>query len=523
MINKSNKSLLTDERVDEPAHFSGGLIARNTIYNILGYVLPLPVALITIPYLIKGMGTERFGVLTVAWMIVGYFGLFDIGVGRATTKFVAEYLARNEMQKLKQLIWASIVMLLVFGLAATGIAILLTPWLVNNILNIPSALADESIKAFYLLAISIPIVLGTSGARGVLEAQQRFAFINIVKTPTYIAAFVSPLLILPFSVSLFHIVAALVTIRLIGLCAYVGSCLRSLPGLIQPGLPPFSTVKQLLRFGGWISISNVVAPLMGNIDRFFIGAILTMTAVTYYATPFDFITKLFLLPIGILGVIFPAFSAYSVEKKQELASLHQRAVIYILILMTPLVVSLIVFAEPLLQIWLGDEFARQSAPVLQILASGVLFSSVARVPFNALQATGRPDLTAKLFLIELPVYIAILVLFIKTFGIVGAALTWLMRLAFETVVLFTLFRRTAPYSRSTLKIGDMSVYSWMTISVAAAYAVSLIPNIIARLAGLTVSVCLVAYLAFSIMLDTDEKGKIRGWITRTSGIIGKVG
>ena len=48
------------------------------------------VALVAIPILVDGLGTARFGILTLAWMVVGYFSLFDLGLGRALTKLTAK-------------------------------------------------------------------------------------------------------------------------------------------------------------------------------------------------------------------------------------------------------------------------------------------------------------------------------------------------------------------------------------------------------------------------------------------------
>ena len=64
--------------------------------NLLGQVLPAAAALVTIPFLVRGLGTERFGILSIAWVVLGSSGIFDLGLGRATTKFVAGSLGRGE-------------------------------------------------------------------------------------------------------------------------------------------------------------------------------------------------------------------------------------------------------------------------------------------------------------------------------------------------------------------------------------------------------------------------------------------
>src|SRR5258705_13553401 len=72
---------------------SGRLLARNAVWNLLGNGTPMIVAVVCIPILIRGLGKERFGVLTLVWAVIGYASLFDLGLGRALTQLVARKLA----------------------------------------------------------------------------------------------------------------------------------------------------------------------------------------------------------------------------------------------------------------------------------------------------------------------------------------------------------------------------------------------------------------------------------------------
>ncbi|MEJ2071324.1 MAG: oligosaccharide flippase family protein, partial [Syntrophobacterales bacterium] len=278
----------------------------NTFYNFLGRILPLAVAVITIPILINKMGTERFGILTLAWMVIGYFGIFDLGVGRATTKFVSEYLALDKLEELPSLIWTSILMLFSLGLIGAMAGILATAWLVGSIFNIPPALVPESRQAFYLMAGILPFVLSSNGFRGVLVAQQRFGLINLVRTPAGLANFLAPLPVLAFSPNLFYVVAVLAGVRLLLWAVFCSCCLNSLPGMKSLRLPSLIHLRQLLGFGGWLTVSQVLYPIMMNMDRFFIGALLSMEAVAYYVTPYTMVTKLNFIQGSLVPVLFPA-------------------------------------------------------------------------------------------------------------------------------------------------------------------------------------------------------------------------
>src|SRR5712691_5942117 len=161
---------------------SGRTLARNMVFNLLGQGSPLLAALFAIPFLVDGLGTDRFGILTLAWMVIGYFSLFDLGLGRAVTKLVAERLGKSSAVEIPGLIWTALFMMLLSGTIGAALLALLAPWLIRDVLKIPQILQSETLSAFYLLTLSIPFVISTAALRGVLEALQRFGLVNVMRT-----------------------------------------------------------------------------------------------------------------------------------------------------------------------------------------------------------------------------------------------------------------------------------------------------------------------------------------------------
>jgi O-antigen/teichoic acid export membrane protein len=437
---------------NQTAHLtSGRRLLRNTVWNLVGNGAPMLVAFFCIPLLIKGLGTDRFGVLTLVWALIGYATLFDLGLGRALTQLVATKLGSGEDHEVPSLVWTSLLLLLLLGLVGAVVVVLLTPWLINHALHVPGMLGQETLYSLYLLGLSIPVVISTAGLRGLLEAHQRFGLTNALRIPMGVFAYAGPLLVLPFSKNLFPVVAVLVAGRVIAWGAHLLLCLKVMPRLRRRIVWRRAAVGPLLRFGSWMTVTNIVGPLMVTLDRFVIASLLSVGAVAYYGTPYEVVTKFWLIPGSLLGVMFPAFSTSFVQDRNRTALLYGRSVKYLLLTLFPLILLVVALAGDGLKLWLGAEFAQHSARVLQWLAVGVFINCLAAAPFAVVQSAGRPDLTAKLHLIELPAYLIALFCLIKFRGIEGAAMAWTGRAAIDALALFGLAERLLPI-RSSVKL-----------------------------------------------------------------------
>src|SRR5438874_1266844 len=114
---------------------SGRLLAKNTLWNLLGSGAPMLVAVFCIPILIRGLGKERFGILTLAWALIGYVSLFDLGLGRALTQLVARKLGAGEERDIPSVAWTSLLLMLLLGFAGSVAVFLISPWLAGRGLN----------------------------------------------------------------------------------------------------------------------------------------------------------------------------------------------------------------------------------------------------------------------------------------------------------------------------------------------------------------------------------------------------
>lgn len=486
------------------------VLARNTVLNLAGQAAPLVVALVAVPLLIASLGDARFGVLTIAWALIGYFGLFDLGLGRALTQAASDAIGRGDAVGMRRVSVSGIVASFVLGTVGGIVMAAVTPLLVHGVLKMDPVLRAEAEWSFFLLAASLPFVLSTIAFRGLLEAHQHFGLATALRVPFSLFNFVGPLLVIPFSRSLVPITVILVAGRVLTFVAHLVFCVRRYPWLRTARLPALRETAPLFRLGGWMTVSNVISPLMVYMDRFAIGALLSMAAVAYYVTPFELAIKTLIVPAAVLGVFFPAFASTLVQDRARTATMVDRAGRLMLLAMFPIVLTLVTMARELLHVWVGPEYASQSALILQLLALGVLINTVGQAPFALIQAAGRADITAKLHLAELPAYAAMILVLARGYGLAGVAMAWTARLAIDTALLSWRSVRLLP----EMKPAITRLLAWLGCMSAPIVLLMQINGTRWRLMIGLLTMTVFLGLAMTVLLSGPERSMVRDLLRR---------
>jgi O-antigen/teichoic acid export membrane protein len=405
-------------------------------------------------------------------------------------------------------VWTSVwsqTLLGVLGAVLTGTV---TPFLVTHFLKVSPGLEHETTVVFLILSAALPVLLVGTALRGVLEAGQHFDVVNLVKIPTNASLFLLPAVAVVLGWQLPAVVLLLVGARFLTLVAYLFYCFRYFPALRHDFSFDGALLRSLLAYGGWVIITNAVAPLLTQIDRFFIGSMASMAAVGYYAAPFEAISRAWVIPGSLTATLFPAFTSLEASgSKRRIDELCARSVKSLLLLLAPILLLITLFARQILELWLGADFAVQSTLVLQILAVGVLINSLGLIPFSLLQGIGRPDLTAKFLLIEVPVYIAALWLLLRRMGLPGAALAYTLRVTLDTFLLFAAAGWLKSVSfRSLMEIGLTRTFVAVLTFGVSLFLLFLVPGSLILQVVLAGAFLLVfAFVTWTYLLDSAER------------------
>lgn len=417
-------------------------LRRNTLWNLAGTGLPLLIGVVTIPYLLKQIGVEAFGVLTLVWALIGYFSLFDFGLGRALTQQVAAARAAGNDAQLPGLIKTGLGFTAITGLGGGVLLAALASPLAARWLNVSPALQHDTLLALLVAAIGIPLTTVTTGLRGILEAYEDFRVVNLLRMVLGVANFGLPALsVMVISGSLVWMVVSLVLARALVLLAHAWQVHKRLPSGWLKARFGKENLRQLLSFGAWMTLSNIISPLMVTVDRFFISAVLGASMVAYYTVPFEALIRVLVVPSALTAALFPRLAVVMVKDFNEARKLYKKCLRTVAIFMLPICLMIALGSWWGLRLWIGKEFADHSWQVVCILALGLLFNGIAFVPFASIQAGGDARTTAYLHMIELSLYIPILYICLHQFGLVGAAMAWSARVGVDLIALLICARK----------------------------------------------------------------------------------
>jgi O-antigen/teichoic acid export membrane protein len=407
-------------------------LKTNFLINVFGAIVPLAVALVTVPIYVRHIGDARYGVLSIVWVLLGYFGFLDLGLSRAAANALARLRDAPQEARARVLV-TTMVLNLGLGLIGSLCLAVFGSYLLQHVLAVPEALKPEIAQAFPWIVGLFPLALASGVGIGALESRERFLLANVLQVaglslgqivPVILAVVVSP--------SLSIVIPAAATARALTMVAIVIAVYRAEGPL---SLTDFDRqqARTLLSYGGWISLSGIISPILVSLDQFVIGSLLNVAAVAHYAVPMNLVTRSQVFAGALTRTLFPRMSSVGPDEARGLAS---RALLSLAYGYGAICAPAIILTPIFFKYWIGPEFAAVATPVAEILFFGAWINGLAFVPFGLLQSQGRPDVTGKFHAAEVLPFIGILWGLTSAYGITGAALAWNLRCAADAACLF---------------------------------------------------------------------------------------
>ncbi|AIO30171.1 polysaccharide biosynthesis family protein [Burkholderia cenocepacia] len=406
-------------------------ILKNFGFNLGGSALPIAVSLITVPAYLHHLGEVRYGILTFVWTLVGYFGILDLGISRATANRISKTV-HSDMSEVHSVFWSAIYLNTALGVVGGVLFYFSGDWILHHLVKAPDSYQLEIARSVLWIAVAIPIVNLSAVLGGALEGAERFGIYNGVQFIGTLGVQILPLIAgLMVGPSLEIVVPAAALARAVT-CVMLAIVVRNTFELGLLGKFSRARAFDLLHFGKWVVTSSSVRVLAENADRFAVGSIIGAAALSTYGIPQNLIGRCMLMPNALARTMFPRFSNSAPEDAHRLCLQVLR--IHGYIYTACLVVALWV-VKPFLILWVGHSFAADAIPVARLLILSVWAAGQSVIVIAFLQAIGQPNVVAKLSLFETPLLLVAIWFGASHFGLNGVAIVVVLRNLCDALVL----------------------------------------------------------------------------------------
>jgi len=406
---------------EPPGLDRGAVVARNVITSAAAQAWLLGLGLVATPLLVHGLGAEAYGVYALVLTLVGYFAFLDLGLGAATIRFLSRYAARGDRAAVERVLRTSIGAYLALGLLGGLLVAGLASTLVG-LLDVSTGLRETASTALVVAGVGFAVNMPLAVFGAVPTALQRIDLANAITVASATLGLGGAVALVVGGAGLTSVLVWTVCVSALSLAAFVLLARRLLPGVRLTPRIDVPELRELGRFGLVKFANQLSVQTVYHLDKLLVAALVSVAAVTFYVVPVAIAQRLTTL-VGTVSVAFlPAATQLHAEgDRARFAELVFRAEKLVALSVLPVAAALVVFAEPLLDLWLGAEFAERSAWPLRLLVAGYALSALGTVPAVACDAVGRPGVTTAFSVAGAAFNVTLCLVLIPRYGITGAA------------------------------------------------------------------------------------------------------
>lgn len=393
-------------------------IRTNTVINLVGKIVPIAVMLVTVPVFIGSLGEARFGVLSIVWLLTGYLMFFDFGIGQAIS-FELARLNEADHEMRRRIFWTGLLMALAFSCLGIPVMYVLAELLFANVIDMPASVRTEILSVLPWIAVSLVPTILNAFFDGVLVGRKRFLLLNLKNSLSLILVNLAQVYVaLSISPSLGMVVPAAVLGTAVSTVPACIMAFRSVSAGLRPRLVGGPMIRQMLGYGGWVSVGSIAREVVANTDRIVIGWLSGASAVAIYAVVLNLTRRINFIPAALTDALFPVIAERQGAMRDDL--LHKAIRINTaLSLFVAGAVTLTI--KPFLWIWIRPEFAEQAALLGHVLALSAFFGSNIAFAIVALRAMGDSKSSTVVLVTQIVPFCVALYFGAIWYGVLGVA------------------------------------------------------------------------------------------------------
>ncbi len=397
------------------------LLANSTVV-VLAQVWGMILTLAITPYVYRSLGSERYGLFALVLVLANYLTIVDFGFGWGIIKFVAEYVAKADFQRLQGAIRVAVWMSLVIGvLMAIGL-VSLGPWLARSVFNVPPTQTDVVATGIALAGVFAILVLQCNVLAGILKGLQRFDLVVAFGSLTTTFRMVGYVLLLMWGYGLLSLWIVTIAGMLVLALAYRSCIKRLIPGISL--FPRFerSAFRTIFSFSVFSFGTRLLTMPYFYLDKLFIGMLLPVAALSYYVIPFNLAQRIGGVGGMMVSVLFPSVSERAHDRRR-FEELYRRTAPVAYALILPLILVAITAGPHFLGYWIDAKFAGLASLPLILVAVGVGVITLGSIDGTFIEGIGKPKIRTIIYAVLAVISLPLCYFLTGRFGINGTAVT----------------------------------------------------------------------------------------------------
>lgn len=410
-----------------------GRILQNSIMNLAGSAIPALVSLCTIPYIVRQLGHDSYGIFTLVTSIIGYFALLDVNVTAGSVKFVAEHNARGERHELHAVISFGALIYCLIGASGAVLIYFLAEWLTRFVFSIPIDMTPLAVRILQIAAWGFFFSQLQVYLSSIPQSLKRFDVSAALEIFFGTAIPLLTVVLLMLGYGLFEIVTLRVMASIINVLLLLILIPRLIPDLYWV-FPTRNIAHKVGAFSGYAYLSRIAAITYAHADKLIIGTLVNMAELTFYTVPFTLVNRILGFTFRLGSVLYPVASELgAVNDHEGLVRLYVSSTRYLTYLNIYFALMISLFAYPILYWWIGEEFASQGRWITVIMAIALLVDSLTNLPSLFNDGLGHPERTGFFALVRACIGVMLVVTLTYRLGIIGTALGHLIASIIMTI------------------------------------------------------------------------------------------
>lgn len=488
-------------------------VRRNVIANYLGQGWSVLMSLAFIPFYIKYLGIEAYGLIGVFTLLQAWMSLLDMGITPTLNREMARFKAgTHSPESIRDLLRSMEIVYTGIALLVILIVWVISPWFAGSWLKAKNLSLSTVIQAINVMGFVVATRLWEDVYKGAIQGMQQQVWLNGVQAGLAtlrwagvlgLMAWVSP------SIQVFFVWQGAVSLLSVALCAR--QTYKWLPDASRSGKFSLAAIRAVRRFAAGMVVTTLLALLLTQIDKLLLSKLLTLDQFGYYTLAAMLAGGLIQLIVPINAAIYPRLTELIARQDTEaVVKTFHEACQWMSAIIVPPALVLSVFSAPVLSFWIGDPvITAAAAPILSLLVLGTMFNAFMNVPYILQLAHGWTGLTVRMNMIAVLIIIPAIFWAVPRYGAIGAAWAWLaLNLGYVLIGIHLMYRRLL--SGQKWRWYKESVVVPLTTATAVAAAVAwIMPTPVGRVAaGVTVMIAAICVSLTVILMLSSPRHRI---------------